>query len=277
MSKLKELKNSHVIWFCILVLLLERVLIKIPISIFDYFEIFSGHTNCDYLFSELIVLAVALILISLTGQMHTLRWSGKGFAKSLVSGLIFFALAVLGCIVFVDEGIAQGVAYKPLPEIIAFVAFVLTVGLAEEFLCRGIIADSILERYGTSKSGVIVSVVLSACLFGMSHIVNVFYGQSLEETIIQMIATSMMGTLLSAIYIKHKSVYGVAFLHALLNFMAMFMEGFWAGNTLQYVQQEINFWASLKQSLISQSVFIFAAIVVLRPSTLRKIIKEQGE
>ena len=275
MSKLKELKKSHVIWFCILVLLLERVLIKIPISIFDYFEIFSGHTNCDYLFSELIVLAVALILISLTGQMHTLRWSGKGFAKSLVSGLIFFALAVLGCIVFVDEGIAQGVAYKPLPEIIAFVAFVLTVGLAEEFLCRGIIADSILERYGTSKSGVIVSVVLSACLFGMSHIVNVFYGQSLEETIIQMIATSMLGILLSAIYIKHKSVYGVAFLHATLNFMTMFARGFWEGNTLQYQYEDINFWENLKQSLISQSIYIIVAIWVLRPSVVRRIDEEK--
>ena len=120
-----------------------------------------------------------------------------------------------------------------------------------------------------------MSVLLSGCIFGAMHILNVFNGQSLEESIIQMIATSMLGILLSAIYIKHKSVYGVAFLHATLNFMTMFARGFWDGNTLQYQYQDVNFWESLKQSLTSQSVYIIVAIWVLRPSVVRRIVEER--
>ena len=275
MNKLKELKKSHVICFCVLAFLLERLLIAIPMGVFNHFEVFSAHTNYDYLFSELVVLAASVILLFLTGQVHTMRWSAKRFVKSLLSGLIFPALAVMGCVVFADEGMKQGVVYKPLPEIIAFAAFVIAVGFAEEILCRGIIADSILERFGTSRSGVVVSVLLSGCLFGVSHIVNVFYGQSFEDTSIQMIATSMLGILLSAIYIKHKSVYGVAMLHAMLNFMTMFMEGFWEGGTLGYLYEEVDFWASLKQSLTSQSVFVIAALVVMRPSVVQKIAESR--
>ena len=105
------------------------------------------------------------------------------------------------------------------------------------------------------------------------HLLNVFYGKSFEKSIIQMIATSMLGILLSAIYIRHKSVYGVAFLHATLNFVTMFMRGFWEGNTLQYQYEDINFWESLKQSLTSQSVYIIVTIFVLRPSVLKKIVE----
>lgn len=279
MNQLKELKKKHVMCFCIVVIVLSEVLSevlkKIPIGILDYLGLSDRSTNLGYLLLELIMLAVAVLMMYITAQGHVLRFSVKSFAKSMLSGMVFLVLAIFGCILFVTEASMMGVAYKSMPEIIAFVIFVITVGLAEEFLFRGIIADCIFEKFGNSKMGIMGSVLLSGCIFGVMHLFNVLSGQSLEESIIQMIATSMLGILLSAIYIKHKSVYGVAFLHATLNFMTMFARGFWEGNTLQYQYEDINFWENLKQSLISQSVFIVVAIWVLRPSVIRRIVEKR--
>ena len=238
MNQLKELKKKHVMCFCIVVIVLSEVLKKIPIGILDYLGLSDRSTNLGYLLLELIMLAVAVLMMYITAQGHVLRFSVKSFAKSMLSGMVFLVLAIFGCILFVTEASMMGVAYKSMPEIIAFVIFVITVGLAEEFLFRGIIADCIFERFGNSKMGIMGSVLLSGCIFGVMHLFNVLSGQSLEESIIQMIATSMLGILLSAIYIKHKSVYGVAFLHATLNFMTMFARGFWEGNTLQYQYED---------------------------------------
>lgn len=275
MKKLIELKKSHVICFCIMVILLNELLSKAPIKILDFFNLSDRSTNFGYLILECIVLIAAILMVYITGQTHTLKPSFKSFWTSIWSGMVFIVLAVVGCIVFIDEGTNIGAVYKSPFEIIAFIVFVIVVGLAEELVYRGIIADSISERFGNSKTGIILSVLLSGCIFGAMHILNVFYGQSLEESIIQMIATAMLGILLSAIYIRHKNIYGVAFLHATLNFMTMFMEGFWDGNTLQYQYQDVNFWESLKQSMTSQSIYIIVAIWVLRPSIIRKLVKER--
>lgn len=277
MKQLKELKKNHVICFCMLAVVINEVLIRIPISILDYFGLSDRSTNSGYLLLELISLAGAVFMLYLTGQEHVLKYSYKDFAKSILSGMVFLILAITGCSVFAAEGTKAGVTYRSIPDIMAFVAFVITVGLAEEFLFRGIIADCILERFGSSKTGVFVSVILSGGIFGVMHLLNVFYGrQSLESSFIQMIAAGMLGILLSAIYIRHKSVYGVAFLHAVLNFMTMFTRGVWEGNTLLYQSEDINFGASLKQSLISQSIYIIVALFVLRPSVVRKIIEARS-
>lgn len=70
----------------------------------------------------------------------------------------------------------------------------------------------------------------------------------------------------------HAKGQGLFLLHAVLNVMTMFMQGFFEGNSLQYEQADINFWESLKQSLISQSVFIIVALFVMRPSVVKRIV-----
>lgn len=273
MKQLMKMKKNQVLLFCIIVMVISEVLKKVPTGLLDYFGISNRSTNAGYLVLELIVLTVAVFMVVVTAQGHVLKFSAKGFAKSMLSGVVVLALSIFGCISFIKEGINSGVTYKSISEIIAFVLFVITVGLAEEFLYRGIVADCIFERFGNSRKGVIGAVVLSGCLFGAIHLVNMFAGKSFEEAIIQMIATGMLGILLSTIYIKHKSVYGVAVLHGAIDFMTMFRQGFWAGNTLQFQNQDINFWESLKQSLTSQSVYIVIALFVLRPSVIRKIVE----
>lgn len=273
MEKIRELKKSHVICFSIGLILIVDLLRKIIVEMLNCLELADGNTNFDYMLAEFVFFCIALIMLQITGQRHILKCTKKSFFKSLWSGFVFFVLAIIGCTLFVLEEAKQGITYKSLSEIVAFIIFVILVGLAEEIIFRGIIADSIFEYFGNSVFGVVKSVVLGGIIFGFAHITNYFAGQSLEQTIIQMIATSMLGLLLTAIYLRHKNIFGVAILHTILDFMVLFMQGsFVEGYSLQYQDVDINFWESLKQSLISQSTFVIVALFVMRPSVIKKLV-----
>lgn len=276
MKKIEQLKEQHVIIFSFLVLISKTVLVQPITRLFKYWGIISGNTNTDYLISEIIVLAITIILLYICRQTHILKCGMKGFGKGLWSGAVFFVLAVFGCLLSVMSAAEQGYSYKAWHQIVVFILFVIAVGLAEEILFRGIIADSIYEHFGNSAFGVIISAILGGCFFGVAHVTNILAGQSVEATIIQMIAISMTGILLTAIYIRHKNVYAVAILHAVLDFFTVFEQGCLAGFSLQYADTDIDFWASLRQSLISQSTFVIVAVFVLRPSVLRKIVARKN-
>ncbi|MBQ9142147.1 MAG: CPBP family intramembrane metalloprotease [Lachnospiraceae bacterium] len=277
MDKLVWLKEKHVLYFVLLLIIIQQFLTKGILIVLSYLGINIKGTNFDYMWSETIILVVAVFLTYVTKQTHVLRCGFKGFWKSLWSGMVFFLLAVPGCVLFATMATEEGATYKALPEILAFVLFVLLVGLAEEIFFRGILADAILKRFGNSVSGVVISVVLSGVVFGLAHILNILSGQSLEESIVQVVATSMLGILLSAIYIRHRNAYAVALLHTVLDFMTMFSSGFFQGESIGDVATDIDFWASLKQALISQSIFIIVALWVLRPKVLRKIVNHLNQ
>lgn len=276
MDKISELKRNHVICFALIAILADYFIRSVMTSVLKYFEVINGSTNLDYMIYELVALAVACVMLYVCKQTHILKCGTKGLGRGLWSGMVFFLLAVLGCYIYTVEGMQYGnTAYKSLLQISAFVIFVILVGLAEEFLFRGVIADSIFECFGKSVSGVWFSVILSGVLFGISHITNILSGQTIEKTIIQMIAVSISGILFSAIYIRHKNIFATAILHAVLDFLTMFEEGFFENSSLEYVNVDIDFWASLRQSLMSQSIFLMAAIFVLRPQIIRKIAAQK--
>lgn len=274
MKKILELKRNHVIIFAIMVILVMKLLTTTFATLLRYLTPIDFTTNFGFMLVEFTVFLVALFLIHITSQKPVLKQGFTGFFKSLWSGMVFFGIVALGCLVFTTEGITNNAEYKSLPEILFFILFVLLIGLAEEFIFRGIITDSILQRFDHSTAGIVFTVISSSILFGLFHFFNFFSGQALEETFVQMIATSMTGCLLGAIYVRHKNIYAVAFLHALLDFTTMFERGFLEGNSIQYENIAVDFVPRLISALKSQSVFVIAAIFVLRPKILKMLVKE---
>lgn len=274
MKTILELKKNHVIVFAIMVILILKLLTTTFATMLRYLTPIDLTTNFGFMLVEFTVFLVALFLLHTTSQKQILKQGFTGFLKSLWSGMVFFGVVALGCLVFTTEGITNNAEYKSFPEILCFILFVLLVGLAEEFIFRGIITDSILQRFGHSTVGIVFTVISSSILFGLFHFFNFFSGQALEETFVQIIATSMTGCLLGAIYVRHKNIYAVAFLHAILDFTTMFERGFLKGNSIQYENIAVDFVPRLIQALKSQSVFVIAAIFVLRPKILKTLIRE---
>jgi len=267
-----ELKQKHVLIFSVILIIGIKLLNMAIKLILSALGIKFGHTNFDYMLSEILLLATILFTAALCRQTQILHCRAKGLFKGLWSGMIFFVLAVIGFLRFTVIITAQGDTYKSTPEIIAFLLFVLLVGLAEEILFRGIIADSILACFGKNIRGIWLSVFLGGTFFGLSHITNILSGQSVEESIIQAICVSMTGMLLTAIYVRHKNIYAVAILHATLDFFTMLENGLLADYSIAPTAADIDFWPTLRQGLISQSIFLIVAVFVLRPKILKKLI-----
>lgn len=274
MKKITELKKNHVFLFALSVLVAHDLLTTILASVINHFLPLDRSTNLFYMIIEIIVFLVALFLLLITSQKHVLKQGTKGFFKSLWSGMVILVLVLIGCLGFMMESTNNNVAFKSSLEIWSFVLFILLVGLAEEFLYRGIITDSILQRFGHTPGGIVFSVISSAVLFGLFHFLNILSEQSLSATIIQVIATSMLGCLLGAIYVRHKNIYAVVLLHALLDYMVMQESGLLAGHSIQYENVVYEFIPRLIQAIKSQSIFVIAAIVVLRPKILKQLTKE---
>lgn len=48
----------------------------------------------------------------------------------------------------------------------------ILVGVAEELVFRGVIAQTLLERYGTARAGAWKACLVSGALFGAAHLSN---------------------------------------------------------------------------------------------------------
>ena len=69
-------------------------------------------------------------------------------------------------------GMPEDGQLQPAFSIFSFFLSMALVGVAEEFIFRGVIAQSLLERFGTSRAGVWKACLLSGLLFGAAHLTN---------------------------------------------------------------------------------------------------------
>lgn len=94
---------------------------------------------------------------------------------------------------------------------------VLLVGFSEELITRGILIVG--GRQGGWSE--LVVVIVSCVLFGLLHSINVFFGQSLQLTITQIVMTTIVG---AALYVTRMSTGTLIFcmlLHALWDFATL--------------------------------------------------------
>ena len=278
MEKINSFKNSHPVIFALLTALALNLMMTIAKLIFLFFGILQGSENMDFFIREIVITGICLFLVFITNQQHIYKCGTKGLLRGLWSGFLIIVLSVIGCWIFMTEALAEKMEFKPAYEIAVFLIMLVLVGIAEESVCRGIITDILLKRFGKTRGGIILTVVLSAVIFGCSHIINIFR-QSPEETIIQMVATSLSGILLGAIYVKHKNIYSLMILHSVFDLMVMIKQGFFAGESLgvSNIAENIDFWPDLKQALISQSIFVITAILILGPKTLKRLAAENSK
>lgn len=121
---------------------------------------------------------------------------------------------------------------NPWFEILAFVATMALVGITEEFLFRGVISEFMLRKFGKTRKGVWLAVVLSGILFGCAHLINLTHSQPVG-VLTQVCITSFMGMAFVSIYYRTGNIWLVVFLHAFVDFSALLAGGlFEAANGL---------------------------------------------
>ena len=124
----------------------------------------------------------------------------------------FIPLILVAC-----SGLFFGIKlqYGPI-ETILYVVSMVCVGFLEEIIFRGFLF------VGMAKKNIKSAIIVSSLTFGIGHIVNLFNGQHIVETIVQIVFAVAVGFALVSIFYKGKSLLPCIIFHALNNSLSAF-------------------------------------------------------
>ena len=233
---LKRLRTAHPILYCILaeVLFLGSLFLSslvLTVALVAAGADFSGLD--EYLLSlvqELVGAGAAWLLLRRTGRQGLLGRRGSGFWNGLLVGmypLAFICYSIYSALIFERPDMPL----LPAGRILSFLACMAMVGVAEEFLFRGVIAETLLEHFGTSRAGVWKACLLSGLYFGAAHLTNLT-GSAPLGVLMQCVFAASLGTLLAAVYFRTGNIWVTVFIHAAMDITSMLIGGLYGTQTV---------------------------------------------
>lgn len=219
---LKSLSKENCIIFSIMVVL--TTLIMDPMIV----KICALVNRGEYLpktMGQLIPGILILLIARFVLPNQEIGFRAKGFLPGIGLGWIFVIYSIYNLnIPYVLE---NGVFLPELSTAVGLILYSLSIGFCEEIMMRGLILNSFISKWGNTKKGIYKSVILSSLIFGVAHIVNLFYTSDLViATIAQMFYAISIGIFLAGIYLRSKNIWAVIFLHALFDFASYFSSVF---------------------------------------------------
>lgn len=172
-----------------------------------------------YLVSELVVLIFTLVFVVIRKKTYIFKSRKLSFKNTLN---ICIPILVLACLSFATN-LSTIVNDVNIANIISLVVYAALVGLFEEIFFRGLILEEMLKS-SDSKKGAVISIIASGIIFGSLHFTNIFFGQDLITTIMQLIQSSAIGILFGVVYYLSKNIFALAFLHGFYDFAVLLNE-----------------------------------------------------
>ena len=267
---LKRLRKAHPILFCVLaeVVFLASLFVTDLVFTIALVLFRADFASIDtYLYStlqELVGAMVAVLFLVRTDRVGLLRRRGSGFFNGLLVGmypLFFIGYTTVGTLAF-DR---PDTPLLPLPRILTFMLNMILVGVAEELVFRGIIAQTLLERYGTARAGVWKACLVSGVLFGAAHLSNLL-GSEAFGVLMQCVFAASLGVMLAAIYFRTGNLWVTVFLHSAMDIAAMLIGGLYG--TTSVAESVSGYDAS---RLLSVAVYLIPTVFLLRKKKLPEV------
>ena len=159
-----------------------------------------------------------LFIVLMFGNSYIFTEKKEGLIKSITHGAPILILGLLVLVGNISE-IAPTISSKAgLINVVALLIYCVFIGITEEFMCRAWLQNEFIERYGKTRKQVIISIILASLVFGAIHFSNILMGQTVIETIAQVIHATAAGMIFGAIYYRTKNIWSVAALHAFWDF-----------------------------------------------------------
>ena len=214
---------------------------------------------------ELVGAMVAVLFLVRTDRAGLLRRRGSGFFNGLLVGmypLVFIGYNAFGSLVL---GRPENGVLQPAARICTFLVSMAMVGVAEEFIFRGVIAQTLLEHFGTSRAGVWKACLLSGLLFGAAHLTNILSSAPFG-VLMQCVFAASLGTLFAAIYFRTGNLWVTVFLHGAMDISSMLIGGLYGTTTV--ADAVSGYDASM---LLSVLLYLIPTAVLLRKKKLPEV------
>ena len=234
---LKRLRRAHPVGYCLLTeVVFLAVLMVVPVLLVLLLALLGVDLTRvdDYFLSaiqELLGALVAVFFLKKTDRLGLLRRRGSGFFNGILVGMFPFAMI---CYTLYGKLLFGMPTDRPLRtgwQIAWYFIGMFTVGVAEEFLFRGVIAQTLLEHFGTSRAGVWKACLLSGLYFGAAHLTNLT-GSAPLGVLMQCVFAASLGTLLAAVYFRTGNIWVTVFIHAAMDITSMLIGGLYGTETV---------------------------------------------
>lgn len=203
---MKKLFDKDEIWFAVL-------WIVIYVVGFSNADILSEAVGMPKLVTTLFGLILSLVLWGFIRKHGLTEYFGLcPMGGSLKKHLFFLPLIFISS-VNLWHGFARNV---PAPEALFYILSMCCVGFVEEVIFRGFLFK------GMCRSNAASAVVVSSLTFGMGHIVNLFLGEPLLGTLLQLVYASAIGFCYTAVFLSSGSIWPCIVSHAFVNSTSVF-------------------------------------------------------
>lgn len=215
---IKRLSRKYPLIFCILVLTIIMPLFYIISSKNPY----TIGNNGYYLYTAIVELSAGLCtlivihIFDIRINFFNSKSRGTGFFKGLHLGSIMLFYCIGSFIIGMNSYGIENLAMPNTASIFSLLLMMISVGIFEELLCRGVLLNKLLTKWNTNGKGVYTAVIVSSAIFGSLHLINLFARPTLLFfTLAQVVYTTMAGTFFAAVYLRSKSIVSVIIYHAL--------------------------------------------------------------
>jgi uncharacterized protein len=163
-----------------------------------------------------------IVIIIMIGfhQKHILRFKNVGKSFLIVIPALIISINNFPIIAFLD---GRATLTAPVYQVYLFIIECVSVGFFEEIVFRGIILMLLLKKLEHHKNGVLLSILFSSAIFGLSHIVNFYSGLSFGDTMLQIGYSFLVGMLWAVMFLKTRNIWLTMILHATFNFFGQVM------------------------------------------------------
>lgn len=270
---MKKNKKTNVILLFIKMLIIFGLYDFISSNIYPWLSkaILYGRYGREFII-EMTCVLLAVIVLLIFKNTYIFHEKRENFKNSLKVSGYMLTFSVINLI----AGIFSLEAVPASADLISLLLFCLSIGIMEEILCRGWIQNEFIERYGTTRKKVIISILLSSLIFGGMHISNIWIGgQSVIDTVCQIIHAVGAGFLLGTVYFRTKNIWANSFVHGFWDF-SLFLSSIYTIKDCVNNSTDINYIVtSIVSSLIVATVYFIIGLYILRKNKINNLVEEK--
>lgn len=251
----------------------------VSLLIFDE-EFLSSPSLSASLTYEAIAVVCALAWYRLMGERHILKVHQGDISFMLRLGGSILAVSVILALLQATSYVSTGTALAKdwLVSLVQVSIYCLFVGIYEEVMVRGIMLKGLLALLDRSKTGVYISLIISAVFFGSLHIVwpDLNSGDALQvaQAVFKVLQTGLYGFVLAGYVVCRNNLSGPVLFHALDDWLVMVLPyGLFSEEMVtSYVSEGTDGIASLVLYVVISLLYVPAVV-----KTIKEVNKHLAE